>query len=125
MRKGDTNQRQRRHLRKIVGNTQKPRLSIFKSNKHIYSQLINDITQETICSSSTAQKRSFFIEEKGQGSNLQRKPNLSISYQVGQELGRRAKNCQISKIVFDRNFQLYHGKIRSLVEGIRAEGIIC
>lgn len=126
MKKKSINHRKKRHLKKIVGSIQKPRLSIFKSNKHIYSQIINDISQETICSSSTTQKDFFRLDEKLQNKrSFTQNLNLSISYQVGQKLGKQANSCQISKIVFDRNFQLYHGNIKSLVEGIRAEGIFC
>ena len=110
--------KKKRHLKKIVGTSLKPRLNIYKSNKHIYSQLINDINGITICSCSTVDKE-FLIMKKIE------KVTTSSSYFVGEYLGLRAKKNNVYSIIFDRNYQLYHGKIKSLIEGIRSQGITC
>jgi len=108
----------KRHLKKIVGNLVKPRLSIYKSNKHVYSQLIDDINSHTVCSSSSVEKEILELLPKV---NL----NMSLAYSVGKQLGNRAKKKNIENVVFDRNYQLYHGKIKTLIQGIRDEGIAC
>jgi large subunit ribosomal protein L18 len=112
----------KRHLKKILGNLSKPRLSIYKSNKHIYSQLIDDINGHTLCSSSTTEKKKTKTLLVSKNEN---QLNLNFSYIIGQNLGKRAKNLNIQAVVFDRNYQLYHGKIKKLIEGLRGEGIIC
>lgn len=108
----------KRHLKKIVGNITKPRLTIYKSNKHIYSQLIDDLKGHTLCSSSTAEKKN----DENSGFN---KINMSSAYFIGQKLATRAKAKNIVNIVFDRDYKLYHGRIKRLIEGLRDEGIIC
>lgn len=110
--------KKKRLLKKIVGTMLKPRLSIYKSNKHIYSQLINDINGITICSCSTVDKE-FLTNKKFQ------KLSILSSYSVGEDLGLRAKKKNIYSIIFDRNYQLYHGNIKKLIEGVRSQGIIC
>ena len=112
----------KRHLKKIIGNISKPRLSIYKSNKHIYAQLIDDINGHTLCSSSTTEKKKIKNLLVSKNEN---ELNLNFSYTIGQNLGKRAKNLNIQAVVFDRNYQLYHGKIKKLIEGLREEGIIC
>lgn len=108
----------KRHLKKIVGNITKPRLTIYKSNKHIYSQLIDDLKGHTLCSSSTVEKKN----PDNLGFN---KINMSSSYFIGQKLALRAKSKNIVNVVFDRDYQLYHGRIKKLIEGLRDEGIVC
>ena len=98
--------------KKINGTAQLPRLSVFKSNKNIYAQLIDDQAGKTLVSSS-----SHHIKLKG-------KKNIETSEKVGRDIGVKAKGKNIKKIVFDRGGWPYHGKLRALAEGAREEGLI-
>lgn len=107
-------QQKKRYLKKIVGSSQKPRLSVFRSHKHIYAQLINDQTGHTLAFSSTLSKT---LEITNSG-------DQKASFLVGQELAKKAKKKQITTIVFDRGNKPYHGRIKTLAEGARNEGLI-
>lgn len=101
----------RRGIRnKITGTTEKPRLSVFKSNKGIYAQIIDDSKGHTLVSAST--------KELGLSSL-----NIEASKQVGQKLAEKAKVNGLESIVFDRNGYVYHGKIKALAEGAREGGL--
>lgn len=101
----------RRGIRnKITGTTEKPRLSVFKSNKGIYAQIIDDSKGHTLVSAST--------KELGISSL-----NVESSKQVGQKLAEKAKVNGLESIVFDRNGYVYHGKIKALAEGAREGGL--
>lgn len=109
------NARERRHRRiraKVSGTETRPRLSIFRSNKHIYAQIINDERGETIVSSSDADMKTV----KGKG-------KLEVSKAVGEEIAKRAKDKKISKVVFDRSGYLYTGRVKQIAEGARAGGL--
>lgn len=101
-------------IRKIVkGNASTPRLSVYRSNKDIYAQLIDDETGKTIVSASSrvkelADKKSNKIEK---------------SKMVGQLLAERAKDSEIQTVVFDRNGYLYHGRVKALADGAREGGL--
>jgi large subunit ribosomal protein L18 len=95
---------------KIVGTTLKPRLSIFRSNKAIYAQLIDDSIGATLASASSTE-----IDAKG--------PKLDASKGVGQLIAQKAISKGISDVVFDRNGYLYHGRIQALAEGAREGGL--
>ena len=97
--------------RKIEGTTERPRLSVFKSNKSIYAQIIDDSKGHTIVASSSVD-----LDKKGG-------VNLTISKTVGQKLAEKAKASGISSIVFDRNGYLYHGNVKALAEGAREGGL--
>lgn len=107
-------QQKKRYLKKIVGSSEKPRLSVFRSHKHIYAQLIDDQTGHTLAFSSTLSKTLEIIKSGDQKS----------SFLVGQELAKKAKEKQITTIVFDRGDKPYHGRIKTLAEGARNEGLI-
>jgi large subunit ribosomal protein L18 len=109
-------QAKKRSLKKIVGTTEKPRLAIFRSHKHIYAQLIDDKTSTTIAFSSTLEKE---IKEKT--SALATK---EASFFVGENIAKKALTKNITKIVFDRGNKPYHGRIQHLAEGARKEGLI-
>ena len=110
--KQDRRLRIRRRIRKTVpGSSTLPRLSLFRSNKHIYVQLINDEEGKTLLSGS-----SLKMESKG-------KTKVEISYQVGKVIAEKAKEAGIEKIVFDRGGYLYHGRVKSLAEGVREGGL--
>ena len=98
--------------KKISGTPSVPRLAVFKSNNNIYVQAIDDLNQVTLASASTLSK-----EMKSQ--NLS---NESAKL-VGELLGEKLKNLKIKSAVFDRGGYIYHGRVRSLAEGIRDKGI--
>ncbi len=108
--------RKRRKLsirHKIQGTEIKPRLSVFKSNKGIYAQIIDDDKGHTICSSSTIDKE--YTGKKA--------INKDTAKEVGKLLGRRAVSKGLSTVVFDRNGYLFHERLRALKEGCEEEGL--
>jgi len=99
-------------IRKIVSGTEtKPRLSVFRSNKEISAQLINDVDGTTLVSASS--------REKG----LAKGSNLEKANAVGKLLSKKAKKAGIETCTFDRNGYLYHGRVKSLAEGVREGGL--
>ncbi|WP_185851390.1 50S ribosomal protein L18 [Blattabacterium cuenoti] len=100
-------------FRKVFGNSNIPRISVFRSNKSIYVQMIDDNYGKTLVSSSSKEK--IFQKEK--------KTKMELSYEVGKLLGEKAKILNIRKAVFDRGRYFYHGRIKSLAEGIRKMGL--
>lgn len=102
----------RRGIRKkISGTPEKPRLSVFKSNRGIYAQLIDDTKGHTLAFASSA--------ELGVKSNA----NVEISKNVGKKLAEKASSGGIENVVFDRSGYLYHGKVKALAEGAREGGL--
>lgn len=99
----------------IKGNIDRPRLSIFRSNQHIYAQIIDDTKAQTLISCSTLEK---FIKL-----NNQNNCSCKISKLMGQKLAKRSLKKNIKKIVFDRGPYLYHGRIKALAEGARVGGL--
>ena len=107
--------RQKIHYRirnKIAGTQQKPRLSVFRSNKAIYAQLIDDLAGSTLASASTLDSS---IDKSGNKTDQAKA--------VGQLLAERAKSANISTVVFDRGGYLYHGRVKALAEGAREGGL--
>ena len=105
--------RNRTSIKKRLGS--KLRLSIFRSNKHIYCQIIDDMNQKTICSSSTLDlnvKKSI----KSSGTK-------EAAIQVGKDIAKKAKQHGVEQIVFDRGGYLYHGRVKSLADGARENGL--
>lgn len=97
---------------KIKGTAARPRLSVFRSNMHIYAQLVDDITGVTLASASSKEK-SF----SGNGNKVE------LSKAVGLALAAKAVEAGISEVVFDRGGFLYHGRVKSLAEGAREGGL--
>lgn len=97
--------------RKLEGTSARPRLSVFRSNKVIYAQLIDDASGHTLTSSSSVE-----LDKKGG-------VNLTISKSVGKKVAEKAVASGIKEIVFDRNGYLYHGNIKALAEGAREGGL--
>ena len=106
--------RKRRVRAKFVGTDNRPRLSVFKSNREIYAQVINDERGITLISSSSK----AVAESKKKG-----KTRKEIATLVGEEIGKKAKKKKISKVVFDRGPYAYHGQIKELAEGARKGGL--
>ena len=99
--------------KKIAGEAQKPRLSVFRSNKDIYVQLIDDVKGVTLAAASSKEK-----DIAAQKAN-----KVEISKLVGQAIARKAKDLGIDNVTFDRSGYLYHGRVRSLAEGAREGGL--
>ena len=114
--KKDSNkQRLLRHKRvrgKIAGTTDCPRLDVFRSNKHIYAQVIDDSTGKTLCSASTLEK-GF----EGYGGNKE------AASAVGKTVAERCLALGIKTVVFDRGGYIYHGRVQALAEGAREGGL--
>uniref|UniRef100_UPI004049C4D6 50S ribosomal protein L18 n=1 Tax=Flavobacterium sp. TaxID=239 RepID=UPI004049C4D6 len=111
--KSDRRQRIRYRIRKIVsGTTTKPRLSVFRSNKEIYAQLIDDLSGKTLISSSSKDKGANFTGT-----------NIEVANEVGKSVANKALAAGISEVTFDRGGYLYHGRVKSLAEGARAAGL--
>lgn len=96
--------------KKIFGTSEIPRLSVFRSAKHIYAQIIDDVNEVTMHSSS-----SLKLDLKGSSTERARK--------VGESLAKKALDKKINKIVFDRGGFIYHGRIKALAEGLRETGL--
>ena len=97
--------------RQIEGTSERPRLSVFKSNKGIYAQLIDDKSGNTLAYSSSKE-----VGEAG-------KRNVEVSKTVGQKLAEKAKGLGVESVVFDRGGYPYHGRVKALAEGAREGGL--
>jgi large subunit ribosomal protein L18 len=111
------NQKEVRRLRirrgirkKVSGTTVKPRLAVFRSNKEIYAQLIDDLSGHTLLSISSQE-----LKSKG--------TKTEISTLVGKKLAEKAAQAGISEVKFDRGGYLYHGRVKALAEGAREGGL--
>lgn len=118
MRKHNTNPIERTKARikdKVKGTTLKPRLSIFRSNQHIYAQIIDDSIGKTIVSSSTLDKEVKASIESG--------ATCDASIIVGKNIAKKSLAHKIDTVVFDRGGRLYHGRIKALANAAREEGL--
>ena len=102
----------RRVRGKISGSATLPRLSVFKSNKEIYAQLVDDKEGKTLVSASSRDKA---VDAKG--------TKTEISTAVGKAIAEKAKAAGIENIVFDRNGFVYHGRVKALADGAREAGL--
>ena len=107
--------RKARVRKRIFGTEHRPRLSVFRSAKHIYAQLVVDATGSTILAASTLSP-----EIRGEVGALKKG---EAARKVGELLGRKALERNIRRVVFDRNGFLYHGRVKELAEGARASGL--
>jgi large subunit ribosomal protein L18 len=103
--------RKRRVRKSVMGTPDRPRLTVFRSLKHIYAQVVNDLEGTTIASASTKEKSSA-----GKG-------NCSGAEAVGKVLAERAKGAGVKRVVFDRNGYRYHGRIAALAKAAREGGL--
>lgn len=102
--------RRKKHIRKVVsGTAERPRLSVFRSARHIYAQLIDDDSGRTVASAS-----SLKLESTG---------NKDSAREVGKLLATRALEAKVEAVVFDRNGYLYHGRVAALADGAREAGL--
>lgn len=107
--------RKKRIRKNICGNQDRPRLSVFRSSKNIYAQIIDDALGTTLVSASTLDKE--FKDKNIEGKKIE------IAKVVGNLVGKRALDKGITKVVLDRNGFLYHGRIKALSDGAREAGL--
>ena len=109
-RKQQTQKRHRRLRRTLSGSASRPRLAVFRSNNHIYAQVIDDEAQSTLCAASTL--------DKDLRASLQTSATRDASVAVGQLVAKRA-----AQVVFDRGGNLYHGRVKALADAAREAGL--
>lgn len=109
--------RQRRVRRKLNGDSARPRLSVFRSSKHIYAQVINDVQGRTLACASSLDAEVKSALSKAYGGNK------AAAEVVGKVLAERAKKAGIDKVCFDRRSYKYHGRVQALAEAARAAGL--
>jgi large subunit ribosomal protein L18 len=102
--------RHRRVRKKVLGTAERPRLAVFRSNRHIYAQIVDDRSARTLASASD-----LSAGEDGD--------KTAKAREVGKALAERAKAAGIERVVFDRGGRLYHGRVRALAEGAREGGL--
>ena len=106
----------KRHVRrKVSGTSQRPRLSVFRSVNHIYAQLIDDEKGITLAAASTLAVELRKVVPQG--------GNASAAQKVGELISRKAKECDIESVVFDRGGNIYHGRIKALADAAREGGL--
>jgi large subunit ribosomal protein L18 len=114
-RKESTRRRHARVRKDVTGTTDRPRLAVYRSNQHIYVQLIDDTKQHTIASASTLDPD---LKKAVDGAN-----NCDASAQVGKLVAERAVAQGIKQVVFDRGGNLYHGRVKALADAAREGGL--
>jgi large subunit ribosomal protein L18 len=108
--------RRRRHVRRnITGTAERPRLSVFRSSKHIYAQLIDDLQGVTLAAASSTQEAVLTGQPYG--------GNIKAAALVGQQIAAAAKEKGITKAAFDRGHYRYHGRVKALAEAARKGGL--
>lgn len=114
-RRESTRRRHARVRRTVTGTSERPRLAVFRSNQHIYVQVIDDTAQHTLVSASTVD-----LEVKDK---IESGANCEASTEVGKLVAQRAIAKGIQRVVFDRGGNLYHGRVKSLAEAAREAGL--
>ncbi|MGL5079908.1 MAG: 50S ribosomal protein L18 [Microcoleaceae cyanobacterium] len=107
--------RHRRVRRSVFGTSERPRMAVFRSHKHIYVQVIDDTKQHTLVAASTLDPELKTQVESG--------GTCDASMQVGQLVAQRSLSQGITKVVFDRGGYLYHGRVKALAEAAREAGL--
>lgn len=106
-----------RHYRvrkKITGTAERPRLNVFRSAKHIYAQIIDDVNGVTLAASSTLDKELEGVENGG---------NVEAARKVGEAIAKKAQEKGLKSVVFDRGGYLYHGRVQALADAAREAGL--
>ena len=117
---GTHNHYERRRIRRyrirkrVIGSAERPRLSVFRSSKHIYAQVIDDTQGVTLVSASSREDLAARVEGKGK---------TAVSTAVGKLLAERAREKGVAKVCFDRGGYLFHGRVKALADGARAGGL--
>lgn len=99
----------------LKGTAERPRLNVYRSTSEIYAQIIDDKAGKTLASASS--------KDKALVKKLEGKTKVEIAYEVGREIGSRAKKLGINAVVFDRSGYIYTGRVQRLAEGARAAGL--
>lgn len=107
--------RKKRIRTKVSGTQERPRLTVFRSAKHIYAQIIDDAAGQTLISASTVEKQ---IREKDKAAS-----KVASADEIGKLVAKRALEKGISSVVFDRNGYKYHGRVKALSDGARETGL--
>jgi large subunit ribosomal protein L18 len=107
--------RKKRIRRKVEGSVERPRLTVFRSDKHIYAQIINDVTGTTVVSASSLSPDYKSAEPV--------KGKVGAAKRVGELIAQKAIEKGIAKVVFDRNGFIYHGRIQALADAARQKGL--
>lgn len=110
--------RVKKHMKlrnRFHGTAERPRLSVYRSNMHIYTQIIDDVAQKTLVSASTVQKDIR--------SELEKTNDVAAAAYLGKVIAERAKAAGITEVVFDRGGYVYHGKIKALADAAREAGL--
>lgn len=110
--------RVKKHMKlrnRFQGTAERPRLSVYRSNMHIYTQIIDDVAQKTLVSASTVQK-----DIKAE---LEKTNDVAAAAYLGKVIAERAKAAGITEVVFDRGGYVYHGKIKALADAAREAGL--
>jgi large subunit ribosomal protein L18 len=110
---GSSIQRRKNRTRMAVRSSKKPRLSVFRSGKYIYAQIIDDIKMQTLVSASSIEKEC----------TLSSGSNCMAADWVGKKIAERALAAHIQSVVFDRGGYKFHGRVKSLAEGARSSGL--
>ncbi|MCT4597404.1 MAG: 50S ribosomal protein L18 [Vallitalea sp.] len=100
---------------KIQGTSERPRLAVFRSDKHMYAQVIDDLTGHTLVAASTI--------EKAIGEGLDKTNNVAAAALVGETIGKRAVEKGITEVIFDRGGYIYQGKVKALADSAREAGL--
>ena len=99
----------------IFGTTERPRLAVYRSSKHIYAQLVDDMSGKTLAAAS-----SLNADVRG---DLKNGGNVAAAKAVGKAIAERAKTAGVDKVAFDRGGRMYHGRVKALAEGAREGGL--
>ena len=110
--------RVKKHMKlrnRFQGTAERPRLSVYRSNMHIYTQIIDDVAQKTLVSASTVQKDIR--------SELEKTNDVAAAAYLGKVIAEKAKAAGITEVVFDRGGYVYHGKVKALADAAREAGL--
>lgn len=110
-------QRKKKHIKKnVVGTSQRPRLVVYKSLKHIYAQLVDDSNQKTITGVSS-------LSQNLKDEIAKAKNRVEAAGLVGERIAKKALDMKFEKVVFDRNGYIYHGRVKAVAEAARKSGL--
>jgi len=107
--------RKKRFQKKVRGTPERPRLCVYRSNKHIYAQIVDDQETRTLASVSTLSKELASLADK--------RATKEAAQKVGELIAKKAQERNIQKVVFDRNGFLYHGRVRAVADAAREAGL--
>ncbi|MCH8125983.1 50S ribosomal protein L18 [candidate division KSB1 bacterium] len=102
----------------VSGTAERPRLTIYRSQRHIYAQLVDDLAGKTITGISTLSPQLKSAVEKAK-----EKGKIELGFLIGNEIAKKAKDLKIESVVYDRNGFIYHGRVKAVAEGARKGGL--